>query len=343
MSTKTHLMLAASVAAFFVVACADGDLNSPESAKSVTVQTDPKAPTTDDYEGLKNDNTLAEPEELRSEKELESFRKADSIGKILPSIAAGLNALDSTHMFIRTADVRCRVDKVSDATYRVEDVVKDLGGYVSDTKLASNQTWQNQTQVSNDSIRQVTRFVVTNTITIRVPAKNLDSLLRALVPLVQYMDYRNVNVNDITLDQLAQQLEQKRLATYNAMLKDKVIEGNTKSKTIIEAADAMLAKQAQSDAAFIESLRLKDQVAYATLSLQLYQPESSHIAMIFHEKPAEPYQIGIGERITDAAYAGWRGFSYFISGVILFWPLWLIGGIVYYLVRRQLKKAAKAA
>lgn len=347
MSTR-KILIAATVAAFFIVSCA-GDYGPQSEDASNRIADSVSMP--DDAEAYgymsQQDNNKPAPSgttKLENEKtEFEFLHKVDSIGMVMNTSAASLNVLDSTHLFIRTADVRCRVGEVANSTYRVERVVNGLGGYVSNTQLASNQTWQQQTQVTDDSIKQVTRFVVTNTVTIRVPAKNLDSLLSALVPLVEYMDYRNVMVNDITLEQLAKQLEQSRLAKYNAMLQDKIVDETNKPDKIMNAADAMLAKQEQMDWAYIESLRLKDQVAYATLSLQLYQPETSSTVMIFHEKPTPPYEIGIGERIGDSVYAGWKGFSYILSGFIILWPLWLIAGLVFYFVRRQMRKTAKVA
>jgi hypothetical protein len=127
------------------------------------------------------------------------------------------------------------------------------------------------------------------------------------------------------------------------MLKEKVVDGNTKASNIMDAAASILAQQEQSDNAYIESLRLKDQVSLATLSLQLYQPETSEITMIYQEKPAPPYEPGIGERLGNAAYAGWKGLSVLLTGLVLLWPVWVIGAVAFYFVRRQLKKAAKAA
>lgn len=351
MSRKTHLLPAAAITALFLLPLASCNSDSANEAKrmndSIAVSYNSVPPADESRTETEKQNRYdlaGSNNESDGWKQQEANQKVmlDSIGKVLPTSAAALTRLDSSHLFIRTADVKCRVDEVDDATYRVEDVVRNLNGYISDTRLASNQTWSQQTQVSDDSIRQVNRFVVTNTITIRVPARNLDSLLRALVPLVQYMDYRNVNVNDITIDQLAQQLEQKRIAAYNAMLKEKVVDGNTKASNIMDAAASILAQQEQSDNAYLESLRLKDQVSLATLSLQLYQPETSEITMLFHEKPLEPYEPGIGERIGNAAYAGWKGLSIILTGLVLLWPLWVIGAIVFYFVRRQMKKTAKA-
>ena len=344
MTKRSQLIPAAVFAAFFMYSCAGSDNYAPESMNKRTADSSVVMDYNKDVDGSGNSafGTTSEKEE-DSKNDFKVLARQDSFRTILPTSAAAINVLDSTHMFIRTADVRCRVDEVDDATYEIEHVVKSLGGYVSDTRLSSNQTYQQQTRVSDDSIRQVTRFSVTNYVTIRVPARQLDSLLKAIAPLVDYMDYRNVNVNDITLDQLAKQLEQKRIAKYNAMLNEKVVNGNAKASSIIDAATSMLNQQERADNAFLASLRLNDQVAYATLNLQLYQPETSQVAMIYHEKPAEPYSAGIGERIADSAYAGWKGFSYILSGIVLLWPLWLVGALAWFFIRRQMKKQVKAA
>ncbi len=345
MSHKTHL-LAAVIAAFFIASCGASDSEAPNSAEyaETKMMDSTSSAGNSGYEQALRDQSSVYNEgdanKIQSELELKSSQ--DSIRMVLNTTAAGLNVLDSTHMFIRTADVRCRVAEVANSTYKVEDVVKNLGGYISDTKLASNQTWQQQVPISEDSMKQITKFNVVNTITIRVPAKHLDSLLRALVPLVQYMDYRNVNVNDITLEQLAKQMEQRRLAQYNALIQSKVVDQTNKADKIMNAAESMLAKQAQSDNAYLESLRLNDRVLYATLNLQFYQPEKTSTTIVFREKPLEPYYAGIGARLSQSLYAGWKGFSYFLAGLALLWPLWVIGAGVWIIVRWQLKKRAKA-
>jgi hypothetical protein len=337
------LLLPATAVAFFIASCGGADY-SPESANAKMDSTTAFMEQTEEQKyGNAFDNSIEGQSQSTLRNELEFKANLDSIGAVLVSNAASLSVLDSTHLFIRTADVRCRVDEVAGSTYTVEKTVRGLGGYVSNTQLASNQTWQYESQVSDDSLKRTTKFVVTNNVTIRVPAKNLDSLLKALVPLVDYMDYRNVTVNDITLEQIAIQLEQARLAKYNAMLQEKVVDGTAKPDKIMNAAEAMLAKQEQKDLAYIESLRLNDQVAFATVNLQLYQPETTSTVMIYNERPAPPYEIGIGERLGDSLYAGWKGFSYIISGFVVLWPLWLIAGIAFYFIRRQLRKAAKAA
>ena len=344
--TTLKLLLPAAVVAMFIVSCA-ADSEPHNAANHEDANYDSVSAYMETPEAVGNgtpaDNSSVTQSERLLKNEIDFKASLDSIGKVLVSNAASVTALDSSHLFIRTADVRCRVDEVAGSTYTVEKVVNGLGGYVSNTQLASNQTWQYETQVSDDSLKRTTKYVVTNNVTIRVPAKNLDSLLKALVPLVDYMDYRNVTVNDITLEQIAIQLEQARLAKYNAMLQEKVVDGNSKPDKIMTAAESMLAKQKAKDLAYIESLRLNDQVAFATVNLQLYQPETTSTIMVYNERPAPPYEIGIGERLCDSLYAGWKGFSYILSGIVVLWPLWLIAGVALYFIRRQMKKAAKAA
>jgi hypothetical protein len=268
---------------------------------------------------------------------------SDSIKSVLKSSAASVTRLDSTHLFIRTADVRCRVDEVANATYQVETTVRNLGGYVNDTRLLTTQNWQHEVRTDPDSVKRSSSYHVSNNLIIRVPAKNLDSLLSAIAPLVEYMDYRNINVHDITLDQIAKQLEQKRLATYNAMLQNKIVDQNAKPDKIMNAADAMLAKQEQADNAYLESLRLNDKVEFATLNLQLYQPEVIKTSIVFLEEPQASYTASIGARLLHSLEAGWTGFSYLLAGIVLLWPLWLIGGITWFIVRRWQRRRATAS
>lgn len=345
MSYKTNFFAAASVA-FFITSCSSADRESPKNTGYNPAPIDPSTAVVESSDATKDQLAWAnyEPAGNANNKIVNSeYRFGDSIAKVVQTTAAELTILDSTHMFIRTADVRCRVSEVANSTYEVEDAVKQLGGYISDTKLSSTQTWQQQIPISKDSLQQITKFSVVNTITIRVPAKNLDSLLRSLVPLVQYMDYRNVNVNDITLEQLSNQMEQTRLAKYNAMIQSKVVDQTNKADKIMVAAEAMLEKQTRSDNAYLESLRLTDRVLYATLNLQIYQPEKTASAILYREKPIEPYNEGIGSRLSSSLYAGWNGFSYLLSGIALLWPLWFIACAAWLIIRWQLKKKVKVA
>jgi hypothetical protein len=119
---------------------------------------------------------------------------------------------NSNRKFIRTADARFKVKDVALSTYKIENVTKNCGGFVTLSELRSSVTENDETQVSQDSLLKTTRYEVNNTMALRVPNVKLDTLLRSLAKEVQFLDYRVIKADDVNLQLLANELSQKRNA-----------------------------------------------------------------------------------------------------------------------------------
>ena len=87
------------------------------------------------------------------------------------------------HQFIRTANVKFRVENVAKATHQIEAVITQQGGFVTYTKLNSQKDDTQAVAISADSLLETTRYTVSNTMTLRVPNASLDTTLRALTGL----------------------------------------------------------------------------------------------------------------------------------------------------------------
>jgi hypothetical protein len=260
---------------------------------------------------------------------------------MLRSTAARPTRLDSTHRFIRTAEMRFRVKDVAYTSYHIEDLATKFGGYVADTKLASQLQSNIEKPVSADSSLQTMRYVVTNTIVLRVPVENLDTTLKSLVKYIDYLDYRNINTNDITLDMLANKLESARIAKFNQRLAFSIDNKSGKLNDVQSAEESMLNQQASSDNALIENLRKDDQVKYSAITLHIYQPQTIRQELIAREKNVDEYEPGLGSKLAESLSAGWNGLQVLIVAFVMLWPLWLIGAIVWIVLRRVLRKSAK--
>ena len=257
---------------------------------------------------------------------------------MMRSSAARPTKLDSTHRFIRTADMRFRVKNVAIVSYKIEDLAVKFGGYVADTKLTSNLQSNYEKPVSADSSLQTMRFVVTNAIILRVPVENLDTTLKSLVKYIDYLDYRNINTNDITLDLLRNKLESARIAKFNQRLALSIDTKAGKLPDVQGAEESMLNQQANSDNALIENLRISDQVKYSTITLNIYQPETIRQELIAREKNIDVYEPGMGSKLAESLSSGWHGLQIIILGIVTLWPLWLIGAGIFFLLRKILKK-----
>ncbi len=107
------------------------------------------------------------------------------------SSSAAVENKNSKRKFIRTADARFKVRDVAQSTYKIENLTKNAGGFVTLSELRSTITESDETQVSQDSLLKTTRYEVNNTIALRVPNVKLDTLLKSLAKEVQFLDYRN--------------------------------------------------------------------------------------------------------------------------------------------------------
>ncbi len=257
---------------------------------------------------------------------------------LMQSNVARPTKLDSTHRFIRTADIRFKVKNVASTSYKIENIVSRLGGYVADTKLNSQLISSDEKPVSIDSSLQTLRYLVSNTIVIRIPVENLDTTLKSFVQFIEYLDYRNVNTNDITLDLFANRLAQARIAKFNQRLAFNVDNKPNKLADAQTAEESMLHQQENSDNALIENLRKDDQVKYSTITLNIYQPQTIRQELIARERNIDEYEPGLGSKMASSLSTGWHGLQIIILGFISLWPLWLIGAGLYYVIRRVLKK-----
>jgi len=276
--------------------------------------------------------------ETRSKKD-DFFKNENNQGgldRVFSSSAAKVDEGDTIHKFIRTGDIRFKVKSVADATYKIEDITRRFKGFVTYTTLNSRIDRQKERVISPDSILKTTYFTVENTITIRVPSKNLDTTLKQISQLVEYLDYRNISANDVRLQILSNQLEKRRLARYNERLSNISDKGNSNymnDKAYIE--ENLLQKQAQADQSLINDLSLEDQIEYSTITLSLYQGQELNHELIANEENIEEFKPSLGSRIGDSLMMGWYFIEDLVVGLIAAWPLFLILFVVFLVLRKN--------
>ena len=103
---------------------------------------------------------------------------------------------DPERKFIRTADVKFKVNNVANTTTYIEDICTAQGGFVIYTNLASNIDEHTETPIGSDSLLETTFYTVTNNMTLRVPNTKLDSTLKDIAKSVDYLDYRIIKADD---------------------------------------------------------------------------------------------------------------------------------------------------
>jgi hypothetical protein len=250
------------------------------------------------------------------------------------SSAAVVTTRDSTRKFLRTASLRFRAKDAIRTTYAIEDIVSRFGGFVANTQLNSNIDRQTTIAVSEDSSLETTYYTIANSMTLRVPNTKLDSTLKAIAPLVDFLDYRTVSADDIALTMLANELTQRRIGQHEQRLKNAIDNRGRKLEETTTAEENVLNRAEQVDNAKLSNLSLLDQVAYSTINLSIYQRQSFRREIIPNDSNIKEYEPGLGTRLIDGLEIGWAAFAAVIVFLAKFWALIVVLVILFLLYRR---------
>ncbi|WP_409415981.1 DUF4349 domain-containing protein [Flavobacterium sp. PS2] len=265
---------------------------------------------------------------------------ADSTADTISSSAA-VEKKDSDRKFIRTADIKFKVKNVAKSTYAIENATTKFGGFVTYTNLQSTVQDEIQTKISQDSTLQTTKYSVVNDITIRVPNTQLDTVIKIIAKQIDFLDYRVIKADDVSLKLLSNQLAQNRSAENSKRIENAINTKGKKINDVMEAENTLAAQKEQNDSSKIEKLSLKDQINFSTITLQLYQNQSLKQEVVASIKDNNSYKPNIGIEIIDALKSGW----YLLQGIIVFfiniWPFILIGTGGFFVYRKYVKKQSK--
>jgi hypothetical protein len=254
------------------------------------------------------------------------------------SSSAAVEPKNSDRKFIRTADIKFKVKNVAKSTYAIEDATTKFGGFVTYTNLQSVVSEKEETKVSQDSSLITTKYAVTNDITIRVPNTKLDTVIKTIAKQIDFLDYRVIKADDVSLKMLSNELAQKRSSVAEKRIENAIDSKGKKLDNVLNAEDQLDAKKEKNDVSKIENLSLKDQVNFSTLTLAIYQNDSVKQEMIANEKSINAYRPNIGLQIWDSLKTGWFMLEAIIAFVVQLWGIALLGFGAYVLFKRYSKK-----
>ncbi len=235
---------------------------------------------------------------------------------------------------IRTADIKFKVKSVVQSTNLIENTSRKWGGLVTYSNLQSTINDKISTKISQDSTLETTKYQVENTITLRVPQQNMDTVVKEIAKEIDYLDYRLIKADDVALRLLSNELLQKRSATSEKRVANAIDTKGKKINDVMNAETQLENKKAQSDSSAIENLSLQDQINYSTITLQLYQREVVKQELVANEKQGYYFEPSIGIQILDALQSGWFHLLSLVVFLLKLWWLALIGLVIYLIFKK---------
>ncbi|GHV56285.1 hypothetical protein FACS1894182_02520 [Bacteroidia bacterium] len=252
----------------------------------------------------------------------------------ISSLAAVENRQDTTHKFIRTADLKFKVKNVIQSTYDIEDITGRQGGFVTYTNLTGEINRTVTTHISADSSLVSTYYTVINSMELRVPNVKLDTTLKEIARNIDFLDYRIIKAQDVALQMLANNLTQKRIAKNEDRLLNAIDNRGRRLNETTSAEELLLNKQEQADNAKIANLSLADQIGFSTIRLSVYQRQSIMREVIANDKNITAYEPGLGGKLLDSLQFGWDIVKGIVVFIVQLWAFILLG-ILGYLAYRQ--------
>lgn len=251
------------------------------------------------------------------------------------SSSAAVEPKNSDKKVIRTADIKFKVKNVANSTYAIENTANKFGGFVTYTNLQSTISDKNETKISQDSTLEITKYTVENNIVIRVPNIRLDTVIKTIVKQIDFLEYRIIKADDVSLQMLSNQMAQNRSSKQEKRLEKAIDTKGKKLNEVIAAEDNLDAKNEQNDNTKLEKLSLQDQVNFSTLTLQIYQRETIKEEMIAN---AKTYRQDFGSKILDGIISGWYVIEGIIAVVAQLWSVILIGIGGYFIFKKYFHK-----
>ncbi|MDR7192072.1 DUF4349 domain-containing protein [Luteimonas terrae] len=225
--------------------------------------------------------------------------------------------------FVRTADVRFSVDDVYRSVLAIEDLAAGQGGFVVSNRIRSDTQNVQRHSIGDGQLLELTEYRTQGELIVRVSSDRAQAFLRELAKQMTFLDSRDFEARDVQFDLLRQQLAHARSEELQQSLAQAVRDEDRldrKGEAFAARAQALAAR----DDARVAQREVEDRIAFATLSLSLYQP-----AQVRRSKRADPdaafaqHRPGFFVRIGQALRGGWQGALDLTVALVAIWPLWV--------------------
>ena len=257
----------------------------------------------------------------------------------ISSSAARENKNDSSRKFIRTAEMKFSTKNVFASTVAIEDVVAFNKGFVTFSNLKSYVNYKTTLPISGDSSLETIHYVTENEMVLRVPNYLLDTTIRLIAKQIDFLEYRVIKAQDMSLDLLANSMKQKRLKKYGERMETAVATKPAKLQSISEAEEQLLEKESQSDDSKMQNLKLNDEISYSTVKLFIYEREKIKRELVENDKNITAYEPSFGARLLDSIQMGWSGLKAVFIFLMNIWPLFiLIFAFIYFFRNKIIRK-----
>jgi Domain of unknown function (DUF4349) len=209
---------------------------------------------------------------------------------------------------IKTADLDVEVKSFRTFSDRLRQNVNRSGGYIA----------QEQQTLSLASIE--------NRVTIKVPADQFEDLIQQMTSDSDRLVEKKINSEDVTTQMVdtRSRLETKKEVRERYL---ELLRQAKNMKDILAVQDVINNVQEEMDAAAGRIAYLGHSAAFSTINLKFYQ--------VLDASGKEDTSPSFWRKLRDSVNEGWDWMSSLVLGLASIWPLLLLGGLGWIIVRRR--------
>ncbi|WP_297982817.1 DUF4349 domain-containing protein [uncultured Chryseobacterium sp.] len=252
---------------------------------------------------------------------------AEAVSADSVSMAASQTVADKK--FVKTADVDMEVKDVYEATVFIEKQLKELGGFVTVSRLNSNVVSEDTFETSDSEATLVKKFQTDNKMQVRVPTEKLGDFLTFINDKKVFLNSRIIIAEDVTNNAKIAELETQKLQKTGT-----VIEKMKNNGEKVEKTESNLEQNKQQH---IEKMNLADNLKYSTVDIYIKEPKVrvAEIAVTNTNNIDNKYKFNFFYDAKNAFVEGFYLVQRLIVGLIAIWPIILIGFLIIYFLRKR--------
>ncbi|HWD86520.1 MAG TPA: DUF4349 domain-containing protein [Mucilaginibacter sp.] len=265
-----------------------------------------------------------------------SIKQSDS-AKMADSAKMSANVTSyAPEKLVKTADISFKVKDVRKTGDTIANLTKQVGGMVMHHQVQSNAGATRDVHISNDSIMHIAVYNTIGEMTVRVPSEKLEDFMTTVSRMGIYVNVSKMDVDDESLDYLANQLRLKDREELVARQKAGTIKIKNPAN-VLALTDDMIDQK-------IQNMRTDASIKFSTVSLSFYQSDNIMKETIANDDPSA-YDIPFFQRLKLAFENGWAIFMDLVIGAANLWMFIIAGiviwrGFIYYKRRMKLLNAA---
>ncbi len=220
----------------------------------------------------------------------------------------------------QSVDAGKKIIRTASANIQVENLEKSIESF---TALASAFNGYVQSSNSYDSYSQLN-----GDLQIRVPAENLDSLLKRVFNEAIYVQSKNISSRDITEEFVDTEIRLKNKKAVEQQYLE-ILKSAKTIKEILQVQNELRVIREEIESKEGRLKYLRNQVSYSTLSLSAYQLKES-----VAQAPGKSFMA----KIRDGIIGGWKSMLAGVVAISYLWPYLLLAAMSVLIILRRYRK-----